>query len=213
MTDIRLLQSYLETQALKNMNSPLYSADDNSDASLFSTMLATLLEQATIGDSGVPPVTANDSGLAGLKFPETSLPISRLSGAFDATKPTTNDIDALIAAAAEKYDLDPKLIRSVIQHESGFDPSSVSPAGAIGLMQLMPRTAAGLGVTDPFDPGQNIDGGAKYLKQCLDEFGGNKVLALAAYNAGPGNVKKYQGVPPFTETRNYVQKVLKTYYA
>ncbi len=117
-------------------------------------------------------------------------------------------IEQATASAARKYDLPEKLVRSVIRHESNFDPTAVSPAGAQGLMQLMPGTARELGVKDPFDIRQNIDGGARYLRQMFDQFDGDWRKALAAYNAGPGTVRKYGGVPPYPETRRYVRKVM-----
>ena len=117
-------------------------------------------------------------------------------------------IDQNIQKAAAKYDLAPDLIRGVIRAESNFEVKAVSRAGAQGLMQLMPATAKELGVEDSFDIAQNIDGGAKYLRQMLDRFSGNVRKALAAYNAGPGTVIKYNGRVPYPETRRYVKRVL-----
>jgi soluble lytic murein transglycosylase-like protein len=114
---------------------------------------------------------------------------------------------AEITAAAQRHGVDPALLAGLVRQESNFDPNAGSPAGARGLTQLMPGTAAGLGVTDVTDPLQSLDGGAKYLKQQLDAFGGDVTKALAAYNAGPGAVQRYGGVPPYAETQNYVQKV------
>ena len=114
----------------------------------------------------------------------------------------------LVAAAAQKYALPMHLIYGVIAQESAGDPQAVSKVGAKGLMQLMDETASDLGVKDSFDPQQNVMGGAQYLREQLDRFDGDLKRALAAYNAGPGNVEKYQGIPPFSETRNYVTKVL-----
>ena len=115
---------------------------------------------------------------------------------------------AEIDAAAQKYGLDPAVLRGLIHQESNFDPNARSGAGAVGLTQLMPGTAASLGVTNPLDPAQSIDAGARYLRQQLDAFGGDVQKALAAYNAGPGAVKRYGGVPPYAETQNYVRQVM-----
>lgn len=118
---------------------------------------------------------------------------------------------ATISKAAETYQIPEKLITAVMKQESNFNQNAVSSAGATGLMQLMPSTAKYLGLTDSTDPDQNIMGGAKYLRQMLDKFDGNISLALSAYNAGPGNVDKYNGIPPFKETQNYVKNILNYY--
>ena len=124
-----------------------------------------------------------------------------------STLPAGVPYGAEITAAARKHGLDPALLAGLVRQESNFDPTAGSPAGARGLTQLMPATAAGLGVTDVTDPAQALDGGARYLSQQLDAFGGDVTKALAAYNAGPGAVQRYGGVPPYAETQSYVQKV------
>lgn len=123
-----------------------------------------------------------------------------------------NRLSPIISQAAEEYGLDEKLIQAVIAQESYGNPRAVSHAGAKGLMQLMDGTAEGLGVTDSFDPEQNIMGGSRYLRIQLDRYDGDLELALAAYNAGPGAVDRYNGIPPYTETRNYVRKVIDFYH-
>ena len=122
----------------------------------------------------------------------------------------SGDPNSLIKEAAARYQVDPRLVAAVAQTESGGNQEAVSPAGAVGVMQLMPETAAGLGV-NPYDKRQNIEGGAKYLRQMMDTFGGDVQKAVAAYNAGPQAVKEYNGIPPYRETQDYVNKVLDIY--
>ena len=121
--------------------------------------------------------------------------------------PAHQAYDDIIQEAATQYEMDPDLIRAVMQAESAFHPYAVSRAGAEGLMQLMPELSDEMGVGDAFDPRDNIMGGVRYLKRLLDYHNGNIELALASYNAGPGNVERYGGVPPFRETRNYVKTI------
>ncbi len=121
------------------------------------------------------------------------------------------EINDLIDKYSAQAGLDVDFVKAVINQESGFNPNATSKCGAMGLMQLMPGTAQGLGVTNAYDPEQNIQGGTKYLKGLMDRFDNNKSLALAAYNAGPNAVKKYGGIPPYQETQNYVKSVLARY--
>lgn len=121
---------------------------------------------------------------------------------------TAASVDDIFLKASETYQVPVNLIKAVAKTESNFDPNAVSCCGAQGVMQLMPSTAAGLGVTNPFDAEQNIMGGTKYLSQMMDLYDGDVKLALAAYNAGAGNVAKYGGVPPFKETQAYVERVM-----
>lgn len=160
---------------------------------------ATVIGSATAGGPG--SATTFASTLAG----------ASASGA-PAGVPTGGDdggaLAPMIRAAAERHGVDPQVFTNLVRQESGFDPNVTSSAGARGLCQLMPGTAASLGVTDVTDPAQSLEGGAKYLRQQLDRFGGDYVKALAAYNAGPGAVERYGGVPPYAETQHYVAKIL-----
>lgn len=121
----------------------------------------------------------------------------------------SKDLDAIFQKAADKYGVDVKLLKAIGKAESDFNPNSTSHCGAMGIMQLMPETAKGLGVTNAYDPEQCIMGGAKLISNLLKKYDGDVTLALAGYNAGTGNVRKYGGVPPFKETQNYIKKVLK----
>ena len=169
--------------------------------------------------TGAPPATAASSTAFASQLASatatTATPVASAStvpgsgylstGASDL--PSDTPFGAEITAAAKKYGIDPALLAGLVKQESGFDPNAGSPAGARGLTQLMPGTAAGLGVTNVLDPVQSLDGGAKYLRTQLDAFGGDVTRALAAYNAGPGAVQRYGGVPPYAETQNYVRAV------
>ena len=141
---------------------------------------------------------------------EASRPSSNF-GLPNTQSATRDEINNLISEYSAKNGLDEDFVKAVINQESGFNPKATSKCGAMGLMQLMPSTAQGLGVKNAYDAEQNIEGGTKYLKGLMDRFGNDKSLALAAYNAGPNAVKKYGGIPPYTETQNYVKCVLSKY--
>jgi soluble lytic murein transglycosylase-like protein len=123
------------------------------------------------------------------------------------------DYEKIIKEASGMYRVETGLVKAVIRAESDFNPAAVSHKGALGLMQLMPDTATLMKVSNPFDPAENVLGGTRYLGQLLKRFNGDKVLALAAYNAGPEKVEMYQGVPPYSETKMYVRKVMEYYKA
>lgn len=145
------------------------------------------------------------------------LPTSQIASyAPDDTPPapsaqTKPDVNAIVKDAGTKHGLDPDFIASVVHAESGYNVKAVSPKGARGLMQLMPRTAEQLGVKDSFDPAANVDGGTKYLRALLDQYNGDVPKALAAYNAGTARVTQYNGVPPYRETTAYVRRIIAEY--
>jgi soluble lytic murein transglycosylase-like protein len=166
-----------------------------------------------LGATAPPPVAPAGTSSAfsqQLAAASATAPASPSAPVAPTTSPAAGgaQFSTLIEAAASKYGVDPALLKGLIRQESNFNPTARSPAGAAGLTQLMPGTAAALGVTDPLDPAQSIDAGAHYLRQQLDAFGGDSSKALAAYNAGPGAVTRYGGVPPYAETQNYVRQVL-----
>jgi cell wall-associated NlpC family hydrolase len=163
---------------------------------------ATQLQTAGVDQTGADATTLPDL------VPSTTAVAATTTPGTTATAPTNTQYDTLIQQAARDQGVDPALLKGLVQAESGFNPASVSSVGAQGLTQLMPDTAKGLGVTNSFDPLQNLEGGARFLAGALKRFGGNEQLALAAYNAGPGAVERYGGIPPYAETQAYVPRVL-----
>jgi len=177
--------------------------------------LENILTSQTSGISSVKPNTDNsitESNLPKfadyLKVPSASNLKYKVAELPSLSK---GQIQEIVGQISQKYNVDQKLVMALIKQESNFNTSAVSKSGAMGLMQLMPATAKTLGVSNPFSAEQNIEGGVKHLKNMLDKYNGNLILALAAYNAGGGSVDKYGGVPPFAETQNYVKKILANY--
>ncbi|MDP4104464.1 MAG: lytic transglycosylase domain-containing protein [Bacillota bacterium] len=199
--NIDKLKAMMELTTVQNFGSSNSTA---SDSSSFQDILNEILsDEETLALS--QPLTSTAATEVN-SLPKTSMPPLSLFK-------TSNNIDKIINQAAQQNSIPAKLIKAVIQQESSFNTNAVSKTGAAGLMQLMPGTAKSLGVSDVFDPGQNVLAGSKYLKQLLDKYDGKIELALAAYNAGPANVDKYGGIPPFEETTNYVRKVSDLYNA
>jgi soluble lytic murein transglycosylase-like protein len=160
----------------------------------------------TVSGASAPAPAGSTAFAAALQAATAGTPAT--GGAASAEGSGATRYDAMIEQSALRNGVDPAILHGLIQQESGFDPNSRSSAGASGLTQLMPGTASSLGVSNPLDPAQSIEGGARYLSQMLGQFQGNTSEALAAYNAGPGAVRQYGGIPPYPETQSYVSKVL-----
>jgi len=169
--------------------------------------LQELIEQAQTGVAPSQRAPEATGGFSTALAQASTQPVAYASSA-PAGGGSSTPYDGLIAQAAQRYGLDPAVLHGLIQQESGFDPSAQSSAGAAGLTQLMPGTASSMGVANPLNPAEAIEGGARYLSGLMSQFSGNTTDALAAYNAGPGAVQQYGGVPPYAETQDYVTKVL-----
>lgn len=205
------MKTLIELQALQSLSST--NTTTNNTGSLFQEILSEVLSSPTVGNQTMQSLGSLWSMLSN----ETQSTLDsnlNITNSIEENKPTTSgktNFDDIISQAATLYNIPEKLIKSVIKQESNFNPNAKSYAGASGLMQLMPATAKGLGVENILDPLENIMGGSKYLSQMLSRYDGDIERALAAYNAGPGNVDKYNGLPPFQETKNYVNKIMNTY--
>jgi soluble lytic murein transglycosylase-like protein len=192
-----VLSRISEIQAMMNAGAPFAAAP---------AATATSTSDLNAAQNGASFAGALASA-SGTDSPDASASTLATPAAGASALPAGTPFAAQITASAKRNGVDPALLAGLIKQESGFNPHAGSAAGAQGLTQLMPGTARGLGVSNPFDPAQSIEGGARYLKQQLDHFGGDVARALAAYNAGPGAVQRYGGVPPYAETQNYVRRV------
>jgi soluble lytic murein transglycosylase-like protein len=198
---LQQMNSSWQTPQTDQTGLPDVGGTSNPSAQLFAALF-----QAALGAG-----TANSPGQSDLlKHLSTTTTVkgNHLASLSQAGSEKLGSLQNVIYSMAQKYGVDPNLVQQVVKAESGFNSKATSHSGAMGLMQLMPGTAASYGVKDAYDATQNLDGGTHFLKDLLNRFDGSIPLSLAAYNAGPGAVDKYNGIPPYKETQGYVQKIM-----